>query len=127
MCNGPIVASVGNLRDETESSFSLMEFLKRFWEKISCSAVRLEDQPKVNMCLKCGDLEINGEWLKIPHPQKPRISDEVKSGTITINGRLTVCDFCGFMERKIKKISKIFKGSSAFQLDFVHPTSSMSF
>lgn len=128
MCKGPIVAPPGKKMVEAKSSFSLTEFFKRFWERITCSAVS-SDQPKVNMCLKCGDLQVDEEWLKIPHPQKPAISGAIKSGGISINGYLAVCNFCASMEKEVKeKRDNLYKGSSSF-LDFEQVTavSSMSF
>lgn len=124
MCKGPIVASTDRSKDTDKSRFGLTEFFKKFLEKITCSSVR-SDQSQTNMCLKCGDLEIDDNWLRIPHPSKARISEAIKSGSIIINGRLTVCHFCRAVVEKGHR--EYIRVSSDFQLGFVHPTSTMSF
>ena len=125
MCDGTIVAPVGK-HGEAEIRFGLIEFLKRFWEKIICFYTVDElNQSKVNMCLKCGDLEIDENWLNIPHPSKPRISEAIKSGSIIINGMLKVCHFCRAVEAE-ERHRTIDKESSDFQPDF-EKVSSASF
>lgn len=98
MCKGPIVAPTKSMSVAIQDGFSLIRFFKRFFEKVS---IRL-NPPEVNMCLRCGDLQIQEVWQKIPHPQKPIISDAVKSGGITINGYLVRCDFCASVENYTK-------------------------
>lgn len=90
MCTGEIITPTKKANIATQNSFSLMGYFQRFFEKVS---LRL-NPPKVNMCLKCGDLQIQEVWQKIPYPQKPIISDAIKSGGITINGYLVRCDLC---------------------------------
>lgn len=103
MCKGPIVDLPGRHVETKKRSFSLYNFFKNFLERVAyCSAVDNSEQYKVNMCLECGDLEIFGKWLKIPHTQKSTISKEIEVGRITINGNLKVCDFCAYMEKEIR-------------------------
>lgn len=106
MCEGPIIAdSADKSNNKVEIDFSWAGFFKRFWAKITDSDY-LEPRPKVNMCLKCGDLEIGGEWQKIPHLQKSSISGEIQFGSIVINGGLKVCDFCASAGKEIKEKRK---------------------
>lgn len=100
MCTGEIVAPAGMPKDTTKGNFSLMEYLKVFWERITCNENL--DEPKDNMCPKCGDLQVNDVWLKTPYPQREIIMMEIHSGRIAINGWLKRCDSC----RLSKKVNK---------------------
>lgn len=111
MCEGKIVAPNPEPK-EVKKRNNLLKSIKDYFCKIIDSAIDCEsvnypvvssDLSKVNMCLKCGDLEIDDNWLRIPHPSKPRISEAIKSGSIIINGRLTVCHFCVSTEKEMKR------------------------
>jgi len=102
VCTGEIVAPNSGSRQEVKKR-SILKSIGDYLCRIIDSAINYEkvnypvidyDSSKVNMCLKCGDLEIDDNWLRIPHPSKPRISEAIKSGFIIINGSLTVCLFC---------------------------------
>ncbi len=41
MCKGKIVTPAGNFKDTAKSNFSLMKFFKKFWERITCLGVCL--------------------------------------------------------------------------------------
>ena len=114
MCTGEIVAPVGKKREEIK--FSLVEFIKKFCKIITCVADGL-NQPKVNMCIKCGDLEIDGRWQKIPHPQRMTIKNEIESKRIIIKGSLMVCDFCLLIEKTIEENRKNFYKQSSDPLE----------
>lgn len=132
MCDGEIVAPNPELRQqEIKKGRSFWKLLKDFFCRIkdySIDSYRITEAdylelPKVNMCLKCGDLEIDDRWLRIPHPQKSSISEEIKLGGIKINGCLSICDFCVSMEKEIEEKRKNFYLDSR---DIV-PVSPMSF
>ena len=125
MCTGEIVAPVGR-PDISKRSFGLRIFLKRFWERITCSSVSL-DESKVNMCLNCGDLKINGEWQRIPYPQKLAIRYAIESGQISINGYLVTCNFCLSMEKEINEGRKNLYQDQMSICSDLERVSSMSF
>lgn len=126
MCEGPIVNLSGIKKAEVRKSF-LTNLFKNFLERITYYPTVVDsDQSKVNMCLRCGDLEIGEEWQRIPYPQKPIISKEVEAGRITINGSLTVCDFCVFVEKEIQRKREDLYTDQQTRLE-IFPVSSMSF
>lgn len=129
MCKEYIVQPVGvNVKNKPLSNLVLVAFFKKFWERITFLSTGL-DEAKVNMCLSCGDLEINREWQRIPHPQKQIISDAIKSGEISVNGHLVICNFCLSMEKEIKENRKnLYQDRMSICVDLdVVPASSMSF
>ncbi|MEK7150368.1 MAG: hypothetical protein AAB688_00175 [Patescibacteria group bacterium] len=117
MCGGAIVAPAGK-HGEAVRRFGLIEFLKRFWKKITFFyPVGELYQSKVNMCLKCGDLEIDENWLNISHISKSRISEAIKSGSIIINGMFKVCFLCSSKEKKTGQEQGSIFSHLGFQLE----------
>jgi len=130
MCKGDITDPVGRPREATKSKFSLRGTFKKFLDKITShgSFVLLNKSP-VNACLKCGDLEIDNNWQRIPCPHITSIKNAIMTGGILVNGDFKVCDFCAQTEKEIKESQENrHKDTSSICADtLLVPVSSQSF
>ena len=92
MCEGPIVAPAG--KKAVKKQNFLKESFKKFWDKITGREFDiLLNRYLVNTCPKCGDLEINNEWKRIPYPYTTSIKNAVMFGGIAVNGCFKICNF----------------------------------
>jgi len=99
MCDGAIIAPAGKKAVEKQN-FLIVTF-KKFLEKITGRGYFvLLNQSPVNACLKCGDLEIDNKWQRIPHPHITSIKNAIVSGRIFVNGNFKLCDSCTATERE---------------------------
>ncbi len=88
-CRGEIVAPagvVGLTRSKAKIGFS--ELFGKIWEAMI--ATNRNDRLHVNLCVKCGDLEVEDEWVEIPRI----LREAVKEGGVVVNGKVKVCDRC---------------------------------
>ena len=108
MCDGKTIVPAGKATErikKVKNTLNLREALKIFWANITCSNIEF-GQPKVNMCPKCFDLEIDNKWQKTAYPQRTSIGGKIYSGAIIIDGYLKRCDFCRLMKNEIKNKRK---------------------
>lgn len=133
MCEGGITVPVSKPRcSASEREAPLKQYFKVLWKKIT-NAI---DVPyvSVNMCLSCGDLEIDGEWQRMPHQSRMSLKKATDVGGIHISGFFKICEFCAYISEEKKKIARtLLKGNSyhyqeSFNIiDTIVPESSMSF
>lgn len=111
MCDGEIITPSPEPRQEVKKRSGILKSLMDYLRKINNSAINYQrvnylvvdsDFSKVNMCPKCGDLQIDYMWLNIPNPQKYSISSEIKLGRIIINGHLVICNSCSYLKKEIE-------------------------
>lgn len=106
MCKGPIIPIPTEIKEKKKKEEKLKVlkiFLKKFFEK---DAVRHTKVCRVCCCHKCGDLKIDGWWQRLPHPQKQKIFQKIKEGSIMINGTFEICEFCVSLEKETRESKK---------------------
>ncbi|MBU6431001.1 MAG: hypothetical protein KGJ58_00020 [Patescibacteria group bacterium] len=110
MCEGETTDPVPTPRKSGKMKKSffrlLMDYFVNSYRITDADYLDSPNSPKVNMCLDCGDLEIDDEWRRIPCPHRTSIKNSVVFGGIIISGSLKVCDLCASIKKEIKEKRK---------------------